>query len=192
MSGKMPEITAAGNGGGREAFQEHFIHEYLIALTNKHRLCVAIRRINHRNPVCTAAPDSACRRCLQYRHRYPQYKGVPVLHLLSFTAHMLFQVIICINLNLILSAGSLTLVFQFSDGMCYFIADIRYGRPHFSQDKWQTGINLRPQLLKPRWVFVLSPEKDPDSLMHHHSADRQPPRMPICQRCSHCERKNNE
>ncbi|MBW9310039.1 hypothetical protein FA039_30690 [Escherichia coli] len=31
--------------------------------------------------------------------------------------------------------------------------------------------------------------KNPDSLMHHHSADRQPPQMPICQRCSHCERK---
>ncbi|KDY85922.1 hypothetical protein AB64_4862 [Escherichia coli 2-427-07_S1_C3] len=32
MSGKIRRITAAGNGGSRQAFQEHVVHEYLIAL----------------------------------------------------------------------------------------------------------------------------------------------------------------
>ncbi len=31
VSGKMPEDYRRGNGGSRQIFQEHFVHEYLIA-----------------------------------------------------------------------------------------------------------------------------------------------------------------
>lgn len=38
----------------------------------------------------------------------------------------------------------------------------------------------------PRWDSVILPLKNPTNLPHHRSPDRRPPRMPICQRCSHC------
>ncbi len=42
-AGGLPPLVMVG----ASAFQEHVVHEYLIALTNKHWSCVAIRRINN-------------------------------------------------------------------------------------------------------------------------------------------------
>lgn len=72
-----------------------------------------------------------------------------VLHLLQLHSPHAVQVIICINLNLLYLLNCRTLVFQFLiDGLRDFIADIRNGRPDFSQVRRKlTVINLRPQLL---------------------------------------------
>ncbi len=148
--GKCRRITAAGNGGSRQIFQEHFIHKYLIALTNKHRLCVAIRRINHRNPVCRQQHLTlhSCWRILNTGTDTRNIKA-SVLHLLQFHGPHAVQVIICINLNFLYLLDCRTLIFQFFiDGLRDFIADIRNGRPDFSQVRRKlTVINLRPQLL---------------------------------------------
>src|SRR5699024_11254114 len=71
------------------------------------------------------------------------------------------QVIICINLNLLYLLDRCTLVFQFLvNGLGDFIADIRYGRPDFSQVRRKlTVINLRPQLLSQMGFPYLSFEK---------------------------------
>ncbi len=84
-----------------------------------------------------------------------------VLHLLQLHCPHAVQVIICINLNLLYLLDRCTLVFQFLiDGLCYFIADIRYGRPDFSQVRRKlTVINLRPQLLSQMGFPYLAFEK---------------------------------
>ncbi len=160
--GKCRRITAAGNGGSRQIFQEHFVHEYLIALTNKHRLCVAIRRINHRNPVRRQQHLTlhAVRGILNTGTNTRDIKA-SVLHLLQLHSPHAVQVIICINLNLLYLLNCRTLVFQFLiDGLRDFIADIRNGRPDFSRVRRKlTVINLRPQLLSQMGFPYLAFEK---------------------------------
>ena len=155
-------ITAAGNGGSRQIFQEHFIHEYLITLTNKHRFCVAICRINHRNPVRRQQHLTlhAVRGVLNTGTNTRDIKA-SVLHLLQLHSPHAVQVIICINLNLLYLLNCRTLVFQFLiDGLRDFIADIRNGRPDFSQVRRKlTVINLRPQLLSQMGFPYLAFEK---------------------------------
>ncbi len=185
VSGKRPGIAATGNGGGRQALQEHVVHEYLIALTNKHRFCVAIRRINHRNPVRRQQHLTLHAVRCQYRHQYPRYKSVRPASAAASQPHAV-QVIICINLNLLYLLDRCTLVFQFLiDGLCDFIADIRNGRPDFSQVRRKlTVINLRPQLLSQVCFPYHSFEKIQIAGSIIAGPDQQPPRMPICRQCS--------
>ncbi len=110
-AGGLPPLVMVGS---RQIFQEHFIHKYLIALTNKHRLCVAIRRINHRNPVCRQQHLTlhSCWRILNTGTDTRNIKA-SVLHLLQFHGPHAVQVIICINLNFLYLLDCRTLIFQF-------------------------------------------------------------------------------
>ncbi len=114
-AGGFPPLVMVGPSG----VSEHVVHEYLIALTNKHRFCVAIRRINHRNPVCRQQHLTlhSCWRILNTGTDTRNIKA-SVLHLLQLHSPHAVQIIICINLNFLYLLDCRTLIFQFLLTVC--------------------------------------------------------------------------